>query len=1071
MIGVLGSSCLIFTAVWKLVLIQAETKAEKMRRDRSSVVPATISEEIKEANPPDKYLTEASSVWFNVGLVLTMIQPLVTIMGAFTLDNNLFSLAVFVSPFTTLAYTANVFSQPRRQGFREMWRIRLQGLLFAGISELALVVWALRTDDLRGIHPDFKQKVGLSIEKIARMQDISIRRGAVGLLTLVSGVCGIFLFSMMSAEEIDDQLSTILIAVGGSAIMTSAMWELFACLRYQREEKALQKDLHDDEENRAAIVKLMEEDVGEPLLDQDQKDVFERCSKLLGTIGKDEWKVLKFPSYETKMWYKFSSTEDGVGGKRARLATGKAEATLDCSAQEAAAWQMDFCSKERKRVSRSERNPARFELTEKAKRNEICLATVKRFPFPIDNREFVVRQIWKSEGLGTKVDKVLIAFESIDDEVDYGKKLKKTRGLTSGMFIYENLRDRAGANQCKVTLVQNVESGGYVPVWVLNKMLPQQLSSIQQMVDIYRKDDEIDKAEIDEIARKIKASNSEVYSEEENKLFEDVKSFYEGLSKDGWQSLHSPNKSVVMEMRMKEGVKNTNGVARGQTIVDASTEECFAYEHAMMSRRRMREHYEHGGVDRKLDPLNAHSDVFYYSYDFKVPGLAIREWLTKCVWKKEDDGNTLILCYNDFKDDDNYPVGGGPGKKYIRGKSFAFWKYERVPENPENQCYVTWAIHVQAEGFVPAPMVRSGTVNNLKFLDGMREYFMAKNEVYAGTEDGKNEEPVLEISWWLVAMCFLVTSAYVALNVISAMQEDRLDNFVSVSEPVAGVIYAMSVFFKCKRNDKGYMRFFYFHFFSFLAIIEIAKAVGYLRKGVMFGLIFQLVKITVWVLMFVFALRLREAAGELKPKRLSEFLCTTILLKGSASIGPMSFFAFEAVSCFISQGSLDSKMCHNTSTAGGGLSMYIALFVLNEFANHTVPKGVLREVSWDYHHVATLKLKWWQRLQGILLVITALVSLYLLSFVGVEGEPVEYVGKVVAAGFLACASFVGINAFMITRTHDEFRLPPDSMSSRSMRSRSSMASRIERSESNVEEEDDDIASTELGEGMVLASLM
>ena len=34
-----------------------------------------------------------------------------------------------------------------------------------------------------------------------------------------------------------------------------------------------------------------------------------------------------------------------------------------------------------------------------------------------------------------------------------------------------------------------------------------------------------------------------------------------------------------------------------------------------------------------------------------------------------------------------------------------------------------------------------------------------------------------------------------------------------------------------------------------------------------------------------------------------------------------------------------------------------------------------------------------------------------------------------------------------------------------------MASRIERSESNVEEEDDDIASTELGEGMVLASLM
>ena len=74
---------------------------------------------------------------------------------------------------------------------------------------------------------------------------------------------------------------------------------------------------------------------------------------------------------------------------------------------------MDVCSNERMRINREEGHPARLELREKARENERTFATVKKFPFPLANREFVVRMFWKSEE-----GKVLIAFKSVSDEVD-----------------------------------------------------------------------------------------------------------------------------------------------------------------------------------------------------------------------------------------------------------------------------------------------------------------------------------------------------------------------------------------------------------------------------------------------------------------------------------------------------------------------------------------------------------------------------------------------------------------------------------------------------------------------------
>ena len=76
--------------------------------------------------------------------------------------------------------------------------------------------------------------------------------------------------------------------------------------------------------------------------------------------------------------------------------------------------------------------------------NERTFATVKKMPNSLKNREFVFRMVWKSEE-----GKVLVVFESVDDEVDYGvKKLNESRAFTRGLWLLEDLSVRDGANQC-----------------------------------------------------------------------------------------------------------------------------------------------------------------------------------------------------------------------------------------------------------------------------------------------------------------------------------------------------------------------------------------------------------------------------------------------------------------------------------------------------------------------------------------------------------------------------------------------------------------------------------------------
>lgn len=144
-----------------------------------------------------------------------------------------------------------------------------------------------------------------------------------------------------------------------------------------------------------------------------------------------------------------------------------------------------------------------------------------------------------------------------------------------------------------------------------------------------------------------------------------------------------------------------------------------------------------------------------------------------------------------------------------------------------------------------------------------------------------------------------------------------------------------------------------------------------------------------------------------------------MLVKGVAAMGPMLFFSFETVSCFISQDYLDNGQCANTSRAAMCLSIYLVILTIMSFFNKSASKSVQRQIVWEKSAMATLKLKGWQRLQEGLMTISAVASVFLLSALGVEGDENLTVFRigVLRAVSLSFAALIG--AFMLIRIKKE----------------------------------------------------
>ncbi|GMH51905.1 hypothetical protein TrST_g8216 [Triparma strigata] len=520
------------------------------------------------------------------------------------------------------------------------------------------------------------------------------------------------------------------------------------------------------------------------------------------------------------------------------------------------------------------------------------------------------------------------------------------------------------------------------------------------------------------------------------------------MTNSGWRMLKRRKQCPDLTTWSKYApTKKVAGKAVG--IVDSSAEEVASWVMHACSNERMRKSREEGNPARLMltekDGYPPKDNEITFA-TVKWTPFFLREFVVRTIWRS-DKGKTSIAIESI---DDNINVDDAYGRKLrkTRASTRAFWEFENLPlkegegeEEGENQeqCKVTLVQSVDAGGSIPAwvtnrmmPLVLSavqGAINKFRLV--------RKNRALRGTMNGhqedleseeramKVEEPVRECSRIFVGISFLLTSTNSVLCVCYGVTLEEKYLVVSrLIQAIAMLSFVMAVFCKPKRTDAGYMRFLCFHFFTFAVVSEVGSAIGSIRTGFTLkgwvALLRTLVRIACWCKMFMLGLKLRASAAKLPPQELSDFLCQTVLKKGTAAMGTMLFLSFETVSCFISQNSLDNGQCTGTSIAAAYLSVFLVMLTALSIVSKTMPESVQREKAWELSSIATLKgFKWWQRVQGGLITITAIASLYILSWLGVEGKEKDRIWIVGSIGLVSILVYVLIGMKMLVQTSNE----------------------------------------------------
>ena len=145
------------------------------------------------------------------------------------------------------------------------------------LISLYLICWWLTKLVQGSVRLAWQKELNLSIEKVAKMQDISLRRGVSGFCTLLTGVCGIFLFSMMSAEEMDNVMLTIIGVVGFLSCLGIVISKIYSSLRAQELMRALSSESGERDERNAET-----DEVDEPV--EECSWVFVSVSFLLASV-------------------------------------------------------------------------------------------------------------------------------------------------------------------------------------------------------------------------------------------------------------------------------------------------------------------------------------------------------------------------------------------------------------------------------------------------------------------------------------------------------------------------------------------------------------------------------------------------------------------------------------------------------------------------------------------------------------------------------------------------------------------------------------------------------------------
>jgi hypothetical protein len=132
----------------------------------------------------------------------------------------------------------------------------------------------------------------------------------------------------------------------------------------------------------------------------------------------------------------------------------------------------------------------------------------------------------------------------------------------------------------------------------------------------------------------------QVYSDDENRQVDDAVALFADVPAHLWKVLKLADWKVAGKMAVTEGSKLAK--VQGTTVVDAGLWNCSAYNVQVLSRAQVKGHKDFsggggGGQELNATELNGHSFVYQMTIDHKIPGFALREYVSLCVWRKESE--------------------------------------------------------------------------------------------------------------------------------------------------------------------------------------------------------------------------------------------------------------------------------------------------------------------------------------------------------------------------------------------------------------------------------------------------
>ena len=444
-----------------------------------------------------------------------------------------------------------------------------------------------------------------------------------------------------------------------------------------------------------------------PPLNKEELEIIERCRSM--QIEAHRWKKIKSPFPRVEMCVEHLDNDVTT------LGTAMGKAILDCRAEEAAAWYFDYCSNDRNRTGFERGQLARFTV-EDSNPNERIFASITCFPFPLNARDAVFRQIWTKK----EPNSFEVCLESLPNsfKVDFGGPVGKLlRSYSRAYVLCEHLEPIGGiVSQCALTLIQFFDAGGSLPAWVINKKLPEIFSVIHDIQVYFNRDEEVDNIERNEYAERIR-SHQGTYTEKENKMeIRAMGLFQETMQGRHFKKLDVADKFISSRVVHLDNDSLVTGLAK--CVVDAPLEEVAAWEMLKMSRQGVKAHILKGGIDKWTREINEHSQYYVQTRDLKIPGLSVREWRSKVVWKKLNEKQIMIM-YEDTRELDEEL-----GSKYTLGTARTVFMMERLPDlKSMPQTSVVFVVRVDIAGAVPSFIMNKQSEKFTKNLTNMRTTF------------------------------------------------------------------------------------------------------------------------------------------------------------------------------------------------------------------------------------------------------------------------------------------------------------------------------------------------------------